>query len=203
MRDATGGPEYSRPMAEAIDDKVRCFGSHSATYARYHDTEWGVPVHDDRTLFEMLILEGAHAGLSWETILNKRDGYRRVFHDFDVGRVAAMTDDELQAALLNPAIVRHRQKVPSARRNARVFLEIQAENGSFADWLWGHVDGRPIVGHWPSPGDMPASTPLSDAMSRDLKKRGMNFVGTTIVYAYLQAVGVVNDHWQSCWRYNP
>lgn len=184
-----------------IDDKPRCFGSHSELYARYHDTEWGVPVRDDRLLFEMLILEGAHAGLSWETILKKRDGYREVFHDFDIARVAAMTDDELATALQNPAIVRHRQKVPSARKNAQVFLEMQKEFGSFRDWLWDHVDGTPLVGNWPSMSDVPGSTPLSDQISKDLKKRGMSFVGSTIIYAYLQAVGVVNDHYQGCWRH--
>ena len=133
-------------MANPVDDKVRCFGGHSASYAHYHDTEWGVPVRDDRTLFEMLILEGAHAGLSWETILNKREGYREVYHGFDVERVAEMTDFELQRALNNPAIVRHRQKVPAARKNAHVFREMQAEFGSFSDWLWGHVGGAPIKG---------------------------------------------------------
>lgn len=188
-------------MNGTIDEKIRCFGSHSERYAHYHDTEWGVPVRDDRMLFEMLILEGAHAGLSWETILNKRAGYRQVYHGFDVGRVARMTDAELDAALQNPAIVRHRQKVPAARRNARVFLEIQKEFGTFSDWLWAHVDGKPVIGNWARREDIPASTPLSDAISKDLKKRGMSFVGTTIIYAYLQAVGVVNDHWQGCWRH--
>ena len=184
-----------------IDDKPRCFGSHSATYAHYHDTEWGVPVRDDRLLFEMLILEGAHAGLSWETILNKRDGYRAVYHAFDVARVAAMSDDELAAALTNPAIVRHRQKVPAARANARVFLKMQEEFGSFSNWLWAHVDGTPVFGDWPTRGDIPAVTPLATAISKDLKARGMSFVGPTIIYAYLQAVGVVNDHFHGCWRH--
>jgi len=156
-------------MPEPIDNKPRCFGSNSELYAHYHDTEWGVPVHDDRELFEMLILEGAHAGLSWETILKKREGYREVYHDFDINRVADMTDFELQQALNNPAIVRHRQKVPAARKNARVFRE----------------------------------TPLATAISKDLKKRGMSFVGPTIIYAYLQAVGVVNDHYHRCWCYKP
>jgi DNA-3-methyladenine glycosylase I len=149
----------------------------------------------------MLILEGAHAGLSWETVLKKRDGYREVFHNFDVAQVAAMSDDELAVALTNPGIVRHRQKVPSARKNAQVFTEIQREAGSFDAWLWGWVDGAPIVGDWAAVSDIPASTPLSDAISKDLKKRGMSFVGTTIIYAYLQAVGVVNDHWRGCWRH--
>ena len=184
-----------------IDDKSRCFGSHSELYAHYHDTEWGVPVRDDKTLFEMLILEGAHAGLSWETILKKREGYRAVYHDFDVERVATMSDGELEAALQNPAIVRHRQKVPAARKNAQVFIAMQEEFGSFSDWLWAHVDNVPLKGDWAESADVPASTPLSDTISKDLKKRGMSFVGTTIIYAYLQAVGVVNDHYHGCWRY--
>ena len=184
-----------------IDDKSRCFGSHSELYAHYHDTEWGVPVRNDKTLFEMLILEGAHAGLSWETILKKREGYRAVYHDFDVERVAAMSDAELEAALQNPAIVRHRQKVPAARKNAQVFIAMQEEFGSFSDWLWAHVDNVPLKGDWAESADVPASTPLSDTISKDLKKRGMSFVGTTIIYAYLQAVGVVNDHYHGCWRY--
>ena len=182
-----------------FDDFPRCFGSSNELYARYHDTEWGVPVHDDRTLFEMLILEGAHAGLSWETVLKKREGYRRVFHDFDVAKVAEMTDDDLALALTDPGIVRHRQKVEATRRNARVFLEIQKEYGSFANWLWSHVEGKPIRGDWAERADIPASTPLSDAISKELRKSGMGFVGTTIIYAYLQAVGVVNDHYRGCW----
>lgn len=185
---------------ESIDNKRRCFGSKTRLYADYHDTEWGVPVHDDRTLFEMLILEGAHAGLSWETILKKRDGYRARFHDFDVARVAAMTDGELAEALTDTGIVRHRQKIASTRKNAQVFMAMQAEFGSFSKWLWAHVDGVPIINHW-SPDDMPGSTDLSDQISKDLKKRGMSFVGSTIIYAYLQAVGVVNDHHTECWKY--
>ena len=186
-------------MADPIDDKPRCFGSHSELYAHYHDTEWGVPVHDDRMLFEMLILEGAHAGLSWETILKKRDGYRDVYHNFDVDRVASMTDTEIDAALLNPAIVRHRQKVPGARTNARIFKGMQQDYGSFSNWLWAHVDGTPLRGDWKTKSDVPAKTPLAEGISKDLKKRGMTFVGPTIIYAYLQAVGVVNDHWRGCW----
>lgn len=188
-------------MTSPIDTKTRCFGTNSELYAHYHDTEWGVPERDDRNLFEMLILEGAHAGLSWETILRKREGYRQVYHGFNIERVAAMPDSEIEEALTNPAIVRHRQKVPAARKNAAVFMEIQQEFGNFSDWLWDHVDGQPIVGHWKSPQDIPASSPLSDSISRDLKKRGMSFVGTTIIYAYLQAVGVVNDHWKGCWKH--
>ena len=188
-------------MNTAIDDKPRCFGSHSELYADYHDTEWGVAVRDDRTLFEMLILEGAHAGLSWETVLKKRDGYRARFFDFDVDRVAAMSDAELDAALQDPGIVRHRQKIASTRKNAQVFKQIQAESGSFSNWLWAHVDGAPIKNDWATSAEVPASTPLSDQISKDLKKRGMSFVGTTIIYAYLQAVGIVIDHHQGCWCY--
>ena len=187
-------------MPDPVDERPRCFGSGSTLYACYHDTEWGVPVHDDRTLFEMLILEGAHAGLSWETILNKREGYRDVYHGFDVERVAAMSDGELATALQNPAIVRHRQKVPGARTNARVFLDMQDEYGTFADWLWDHVDGTPIRGNWKTVTDIPATTPLAENVSKTLKRRGMTFVGPTIIYAYLQAVGVVNDHYQGCWK---
>ncbi|MDD9922127.1 MAG: DNA-3-methyladenine glycosylase I [Boseongicola sp.] len=190
-------------MADRIDDKIRCFGSNTKLYADYHDNEWGVAVRDDQLLFEMLILEGAHAGLSWETILKKRDGYRDVYHGFDVDRVANMTDFELQQALNNPAIVRHRQKVPGARTNARIYQSMQEEFGSFSDWLWGHVGNKPIVGHWKSLDDIPAVTPLAQDISKNLKKRGMTFVGPTIIYAYLQAVGVVNDHHQGCWKYNP
>ena len=188
-------------MPDPIDDKPRCFGAHTELYAHYHDTEWGVPVHDDQMLFEMLILEGAHAGLSWETILKKRDGYRDVFHNFDVARVAKMTDAELDTALKNPAIVRHRQKVPGARKNACLFIEMQDEFGSFSSWLWDHVDGTPIHGNWKTKADIPAVTPLAEGISKALKKRGMTFVGPTIIYAYLQAVGVVNDHYQGCWKF--
>ncbi len=185
----------------SIDDKPRCFGSANALYAAYHDEEWGVPVHDDRMLFEMLILEGAHAGLSWETILKKRENYRAVFHGFDVDRVAAMPDTELAAALENPGIVRHRQKIASTRRNAQVFQAIQREAGSFDAWLWHWVGGAPVAGDWATKGDIPATTPVSDALSKDLKKRGMGFVGSTIIYAYMQAVGLVNDHYRGCWRH--
>jgi len=201
QRDASVILAYYYSMPDPIDDKPRCFGSHSELYANYHDTEWGVPVRDDKHLFEMLILEGAHAGLSWETILKKREGYRDVYHGFDVERVANMTDFELQKALTNPAIVRHRQKVPGARKNARVFQSMQREFGSFSEWLWAHVDGVPLKGDWASMAKVPAVTPLAEGISKDLKKRGMTFVGPTIMYAYLQAVGVVNDHWRGCWRH--
>ncbi len=190
-------------LIPGTDGKMRCFGGQTGKefYGRYHDDEWGVPVHHDRALFEGLVLEGAQAGLSWETVLRKREGYARAFHNFDVERVAAMADDELEALREDEGIIRNRLKIYSTRKNARVFLDMQKEFGSFDTWLWAHVDGQPIVNRPRSPTDVPASTPLSDAISKDLKKRGMSFVGSTIIYAYLQAVGVVNDHVEGCWRY--
>ena len=182
------------------DGKFRCFGE-KANYARYHDEEWGVPVHDDRVFFEFLLLEGAQAGLNWETILNKREGYRAQFHDFDPERVANMSDEELAHALTNPDIVRNKLKVASARKNARAFLQIQDEFGSFDAYVWGFVGGQPIVNAWNRFEDVPVSTPESDALSKDLKKRGMSFVGSTIIYAFMQATGLVNDHLTTCWRH--
>ena len=188
-------------MKQTIDSKTRCFGSHSEVYAKYHDEEWGVPVNDDRTLFEMLILEGAHAGLSWETILNKRENYRTAFDQFDVEKVAQYDEDKFEELLQNPEIVRNKIKVRSATRNAKVFIEIKHEFGSFSKYLWSFVDNTPIKGNWSEVSDIPATTSLSDTISKDLKKRGMNFVGSTIIYAYLQAVGIVNDHFQGCHKY--
>nr|WP_294863712.1 DNA-3-methyladenine glycosylase I [uncultured Pseudogulbenkiania sp.] len=170
-------------------------------YVAYHDLEWGVPVHDDRKLFEMLILEGAQAGLAWITILRKREGYRAAFHGFDPERVAAMDEADVERLLLNPAIVRNRLKIHSAIRNARVFIELQRRHGSFAAWLWAQVDGQPVINRWSSLSECPASTPLSDAISKQLKKAGMNFVGSTVIYAFLQATGVVNDHLIGCHRH--
>ncbi|MDB6061767.1 MAG: DNA-3-methyladenine glycosylase [Verrucomicrobiaceae bacterium] len=167
-------------------------------YQQYHDDEWGVPVHDDRVLFEMLILEGAQAGLSWETILKRRDGYRKAFHNFDVAKVARMTDDKLEATLLNADIIRNRLKVFATRKNAIAFIAIQKEFGSFAEYVWNFVGGKPQVNRPKSREDMRATSPESDALSRDLKKRGMTFVGSTIMYAYMQAVGLVNDHMVGC-----
>lgn len=183
--------------------KTRCFGNGEGKefYARYHDTEWGVPSHDDRHLFEFLILEGAQAGLSWETILKRREGYRKAFHHFDPAKVARMTDNDLKAVLQNTAIIRNRLKVYSARTNARVFVQIQKEFGSFDRYLWQFVHGHPIINHRRSFSEVPATTAESDALSKDLKKRGMTFVGSTIIYAFMQAVGMVNDHLVSCWKY--
>ena len=165
--------------------KKRCAWAKESNslYVDYHDNEWGVPTYDDQILFEMLVLEGCQAGLSWETILNKRDGYRDAFYNFDVTRVANMTDGELEKLRDNAAIIRNRLKIKMARTNARVFLEIQKEFESFSNYLWSYVDHKPIQNDWPKMEDVPASTPLSDKISKDLKKRGMTFVGTTIIYA--------------------
>lgn len=182
------------------DGKKRCFGGESGKefYGKYHDEEWGVPSSDDRHLFEMLILEGAQAGLSFETILKKRDGYRRAFHGFDPKKVALMQDEELMALLDNPEIVRNRLKILSARQNAIAFLAIQKEFGSFARYLEGFSDKRVAKKRKASLKELPAKTEKSDALSKDLKKRGMNFVGSTIMYAYMQAVGLVDDHLADC-----
>lgn len=177
-------------------DKQRCFANNPGQelYAEYHDTEWGVPQYDDTKLFEMLILEGAQAGLNWETILKRRVGYRKAFYDFDVEKVAGMSDAELEAQLKSSAIIRNRLKVYSARKNAQIFINIQKEFGSFSNYVWGFVDGEPIVNNWLSLQDIPVQTDISNALSEDLKKRGMSFVGSKIMYAYMQAVGMVNDH---------
>ena len=171
-------------------------------YIAYHDEEWGVPVRDDQVLFEFLILEGAQAGLNWLTILQRREGYHRVFHDFDPVKVASMTEDEIQQALQDTGIIRNKLKVRSAVKNAKVFLDIQEEFGSFADYVWSFVGDTPIKNAWETVQDAPVTTPESDALSKDLKKRGMSFVGSTIMYAYMQATGLVNDHIVSCFRYS-
>jgi DNA-3-methyladenine glycosylase I len=165
---------------------------------RYHDEEWGVPSHDDRHLFEMLILEGAQAGLSWSTILNKRENYRRAFDRFSFERVARFGEDRIETLLADPGIVRNRLKVRGTVTNANAFLAVRDEFGTFDDYLWGWVDGHRLVNRPRSLADLPARTELSDRLSRDLKKRGFTFVGSTIVYSFLQAVGVVNDHLASC-----
>ncbi|MCF7852191.1 MAG: DNA-3-methyladenine glycosylase I [Simkaniaceae bacterium] len=176
----------------------RCFGTGKEFYEKYHDQEWGVPVHDDRHLFEMLCLEGAQAGLSWETVLKRREGYRRLFHQFKLEIVARMTDSELEEVLKDPAVIRNRRKVFSVRENARVALKIQEEFGSFDTYLWGFVNHKPIVNHFKTMGEVPSHSEGSDQLSRDLKRRGMVFVGATIIYAFMQAVGMVNDHLITC-----
>ncbi len=175
----------------------------SLEYIEYHDKEWGVPVFDDRLQFEFLILEGAQAGLSWSTILNKRDGYRRAFANFDAEKVARFTAKRLEKLLQNPAIVRNRLKVQSTVTNAKAFLEVQEEFGSFSKYIWGFVDGRPIQNRFKKDSDIPATSAESDTISKDLKKRGFKFVGSTIVYAHMQATGLVNDHVVDCFRYKP
>lgn len=183
------------------DRRIRCgWVKNTEIYQRYHDEEWGVPVHDDRLHFEMLILEGAQAGLSWDTILAKREEYRRVFKNFDPAYVAHMSDDELEQALSNSGIVRNRLKIYSVRKNARVFLDIQKEFGSFDKYVWQYV-GDDAPRRKNILGSIPTFTVESDTLSKDLKKRGMSFVGSTIMYAYMQAVGMVDDHMAGCWRY--
>ena len=181
---------------------VRCaWCGESPLYQAYHDTEWGVPLHDDRALFELLTLEGAQAGLSWITVLKKRENYRAAFAGFDPALVAQFGDAETAALLANPGIVRNRLKIASTIGNARAFLAIQAEFGSFDAWLWNFVDGRPIQHTPASIREVQASTPLSDTLSKALKKRGFRFVGSTICYAFLQAAGLVNDHTTDCFRH--
>ena len=187
-------------MAKAVK-RCRWAEGVNLDYIRYHDEEWGVPVRDDRTQFEFLILEGAQAGLSWSTILNKREGYRKAFAGFDPEKVARFTKKRIERLLQEPAIVRNRLKVESAVTNAKAFLAVQEEFGSFCDYVWGFVDGSPIQNRFRRDADVPATSPESDALSKDLKKRGFKFVGSTIVYAHMQATGLVNDHVTACFRY--
>jgi DNA-3-methyladenine glycosylase I len=183
-------------------DRKRCaWAGGDALYQRYHDTEWGVPLHDDQRLFEFLILEGAQAGLSWITILRKRDNYRAAFDDFDASRIAAYGSNKIESLLQDPGIVRNRLKIQSAIINAQKFLDVQDEFGSFDQFIWQFVDGRPIQNERRSMADIPSSTPESDAMSRELKRRGFKFVGSTICYAHMQATGMVNDHTTDCFRH--
>lgn len=183
-------------------DPIRCdWCLGSELMVRYHDEEWGTPVHDDVVLFEHLLLDGAQAGLSWSTILNKREGYRRAYGGFDPAVIAAWGPAEVERLLVDPGIVRNRLKVESSIRNARAVLAIQERCGSLDAFLWGFVDGRPVVNRWESVRDIPASTPLSDRVSKEMKARGFNFVGTTICYAFMQAIGMVNDHIVTCHRH--
>jgi DNA-3-methyladenine glycosylase I len=179
----------------------RCSWATNELNIAYHDAEWGVPLHDDRGLFEFLILEGAQAGLSWDTILRKREAYREAFDYFDAAKVARYSEAKMAKLLLNDGIIRNRLKIASAVRNARAFLNVADEFGSFDDYIWSFVDGRPIVNQPKGHGDVPAKTEISDSISKDLKKRGFNFVGSTIMYAFMQATGMVNDHLVTCFRY--
>lgn len=173
-------------------------GINKPHYEVYHDTEWGVPEYDDQKLFEMLILEGAQAGLTWETILKRRESYRKLFHNFDPVKVARLTDAQLEKILLDPGVIRNRLKIYATRKNAQVFLSIQKEYGSFSTYLWNFVDGKAIDNKPKTLKHIPTSTTISDTISKDLKKRGMSFVGSTIMYAYMQAIGMVNDHVADC-----
>lgn len=179
----------------------RCAWAEHPDMHDYHDNEWGVPLHDDRRLFEALILDGAQAGLSWRTILNKRPHYRKVYDNWDVKKIARYDAKKSKALLMDPGIVRNKMKIASSIQNANVFLDIKKEFGSFDNYLWGFVNHKPIVNEFNSIKEIPAKTELSDKISKDLKKRGMNFVGSTIIYAMLQGVGVVNDHETSCFRW--
>jgi DNA-3-methyladenine glycosylase I len=170
-------------------------------YIRYHDEEWGVPVQDDKRHFEFLILEGAQAGLSWSTVLKKRDGYRKAFSDFDPVKVTRYTQSKIEKLLLDPGIIRNRLKVNSAVNNAKRFLEVQKEFGSFNKYIWAFVGGKPIINKRKTLSEIPATTKESDALSKDLIKRGFKFVGSTVIYAHMQACGLVNDHLTSCWKY--
>jgi len=186
-----------------MDTKKRCRWSEGVDekYITYHDQEWGVPSFDDKTLFEFLILEGAQAGLSWATILQKREGYKENFMDFDVQNVAKFTNATLDKILKDPSVVRNKLKIYSAKKNAIAFIKVQKEFGSFASYLWGFVDNQHIVNTWRTHEEVPASSPLSENISKDLKSRGFTFIGPTIIYAYMQAIGMVNDHQLDCFRY--
>ncbi len=180
------------------NSEKRCFGEGKDFYAHYHDHEWAVPLYDDRDLFELLCLEGAQAGLSWETVLKRREGYRELFKNFDPEKCAKISDEELESFLQNKKIIRNRLKVFSVRKNALIYLAIQKEFGSFSNYLWSFVNHTPIINHPTTLKEIPVKTEISDLISKNLKKRGMSFVGSTIIYAYMQAAGLVNDHLVSC-----
>jgi DNA-3-methyladenine glycosylase I len=191
----------TKPLRPISDGKTRCsWVGNKPHFIDYHDREWGVPVHDDRKHFEMLLLEGAQAGLTWETILLRRDGYRRAFAEFDPKEVARFTGEKKAVLLKNPGIIRNRLKIDSAVTNAQAFLAVQNEFGSFDRYVWPFVGGTPIVNCWGKLAQVPATSEVSDALSKDLKKRGFRFVGSTIIYAYMQAIGLVNDHTTDCFR---
>jgi len=186
-----------------MEKLIRCgwVPDNNAQYQKYHDEEWGVPLHDETKLFEMLILEGAQAGLSWEIVLKKREGYRAAFMNFDIKKCAIMKDDELEKLMLNPNIIRNRLKIFSVRKNAISFIQIQEEFGSFDNYIWHFVGNKPLINSIKHLSEVPTKTEISDKISKDLKKRGMSFIGSTIIYAYMQAIGIVNDHTIDCFRY--
>lgn len=180
----------------------RCgWATEDPLYIQYHDQEWGVPVHDDRVHFEFLVLESAQAGLSWITVLKKRENYRLLYDDFDYEKVALYDENKIKALLSNKGIIRNKRKIESSIQNAKKFIEVQREFGSFDHYIWHFVDHRPLINNWATLKDVPSSTDLSDKISKDMKKRGFKFIGTRIIYAYLQAVGIVNDHTRDCFRY--
>lgn len=179
----------------------RCDWAKNDLAIHYHDTEWGVPLHDDQKLFEFLILEGAQAGLSWDTILRKRENYRKAFDNFDATKIVNYDDAKCAELLQNEGIIRNRLKIASAVRNAKCYLQVVEEFNSFDKYIWSFVDGKPIVNAWENANQVPATSPISDALSKDLKRRGFNFVGSTIMYAFMQATGIVNDHLVACFRY--
>ncbi len=196
-------PEIKHPATSIKNPVKRCnWCGDDSLYVKYHDEEWGVPVHDDRVHFEMLVLEGAQAGLSWITVLRKRENYRKAFNDFDVNTVAKYSEKKIEKLLQNPGIIRNRLKVRSAVTNAQAFIKVQEEFGSFDKYIWQFVNNKPIVNKWKKMTDIPATSKESDALSKDLKKRGFKFVGSTIMYAHMQSIGMVNDHITSCFRYN-
>ncbi len=186
-----------------MSEKKRCAWAEGGNelYIHYHDREWGVPVRDDRRQFEFLVLEGAQAGLSWSMVLNKREGYRKAFANFDPVKVARFSEKKIETLIQNPGIIRNRLKITAAVNNAKAFLDIQKEFGSFDAYIWSFVGGKPLQNRWKAMADIPATSPESDALSKDLKQRGLKFVGSTIMYAHLQAAGLVNDHLISCFRY--
>ena len=185
-----------------MDEIIRCAWSGSdPIYVDYHDKEWGVPARDDRKQFEFLVLESAQAGLSWITILKRRAGYQRLYEGFDAEQVARFDEARVLSMLQDPGIIRNRKKIESSINNARLFLEISEKHGSFSNYLWGFVDGKQVVNRFKSQSEIPANTPLSDTISKDLKQKGFRFLGSTIIYAHLQATGMVNDHLESCFRY--
>jgi len=183
------------------DNKTRCGWISDSLMQQYHDEEWGVPLHDDRKLFEFMVLDGFQAGLSWRTVLNKRENFRKAFLDFDPEKIAAFNEEKYEQLLLDPGIIRNRSKIRASINNAKVFLKVQHEFGSFDKYIWSFVNNKPTKNSWKSLSEIPAKTEISDNMSKDLTKRGFKFVGSTICYAFMQAAGMVNDHTVSCFRY--
>lgn len=197
-----GGAGTRKLTGLMAKDPVRCtWPGNNPLMIDYHDREWGVPAHDDRQHFEFLVLEAAQAGLSWAIVLNKREGYRRAFSQFDPAKVARFDTRRIERLMLDAGIIRNRQKIEAAVKNARRFLQVQEEFGSFDAYCWQFVGGRPKLNRWTSTSEIPATTPESDAFSKDLKQRGFSFVGSTVIYAHMQAVGMVNDHVTNCFRY--